>query len=472
MKFVIACLLATIVLQPLSGNPRQMSKEQQIEHALSRLTWGPEPGQSEAVRRSGLKKWIELQLHPERVSENPELEKRLAGLNSLNIDTAAAFGMFKDRKTESIRPIVKAVQEAKVYRAVYTNRQLEDVLTDFWYNHFNVFMDKGPDRVFVGPYERDAIRPHVLGKFESMLEATASHPAMLWYLDNWQSVGSDSAIAGMGKRLAKRARGLNENYGRELLELHTLGVDGGYTQTDVVEVARCFTGWTIRDGRFQFVPAMHDRGQKVVLGVTIPSGGGKEDAHRVIEIVSRHPATAKFISRKLAQRFVADVPPAPLVDAMAKTFLKTDGDLRKVMKTMLNSKQFWSQDLFQAKLKSPLELVVSAARAGQADLHNGIGLALAAERMGQPLYRKLEPTGYANTSEEWKNSASLLARMNLAGTLARNRVPGMDFTWPSNPLTMLAGAPSETLKQGLAGKTSDAMLATEAVLGSPDFQRR
>jgi uncharacterized protein (DUF1800 family) len=262
--------------------------------------------------------------------------------------------------------------EAKLYRAVYSNRQLQEVLDDFWYNHFNVFLDKGVDRYFLADYESEAIRPHVLGKFKDLLLATAESPAMLYYLDNWQSVAPLPSAA--PKRPG--ARGLNENYGRELMELHTLGVDGGYTQKDVIEVARCFTGWTIkqpeRGGVFEFNAQMHDKGEKVVLGVTIPAGGGINDGLQVLDILAHHPATARFISRKLAVRFVADNPPQALVDKMARTFTKTDGDIRQVLKTMLESKEFWSQGAYRAKVKSPIEMVASAVRALDADLNSAI----------------------------------------------------------------------------------------------------
>jgi len=282
--------------------------------------------------------------------------------------------------------VARQLMEGKIYRAVLSNRQLEEVLTDFWFNHFNVYLRKGADRYLVTSYERDAIRPHVLGKFQDMLLATARHPAMLFYLDNWQSMDPQAlenlskSRRGRGspqvKQLAKRVRGLNENYGRELLELHTLGVDGGYTQQDVVEVARCFTGWSIRNprqgGDFQFLALLHDRNEKTVLGHKISAGGGEQDGRRVIEILSRHPSTARFISTKLAQRFVTDQPPKALVDRMAATFLKTDGDLREVMRTMLSSREFFSRGAYQAKMKSPLEMVVSSVRALNADSENSL----------------------------------------------------------------------------------------------------
>jgi uncharacterized protein (DUF1800 family) len=342
--------------------------------------------------------------------------------------------------------------ESKLLHAVYGNRQLEEVLTDFWFNHFNVFLDKGADRFLVTGYERDAIRPHVLGKFRDLLEATAKSPAMLFYLDNWQSVGPNAPQA----RQRQGASGLNENYGRELLELHSLGVDGGYTQKDVTEAARCFTGWSIfqpqRGGSFVFNRRAHDDGEKFVLGVKIPAGGGIQDGEKVLDIIARHPSTARFISRKLAMRFVADDPPPALVERMAETFTRTNGDLRTVMRTMFESKEFFSVAAYQSKLKSPLEVVASAARALNADVDFAFPLANQAAQLGEPLYRKQEPTGYSNNSKEWLNSAGLMARMNFALQLADNKVPGVkvDASKSAKPGDPLAGIK----------------------LGSPEFQKR
>jgi len=342
--------------------------------------------------------------------------------------------------------VARDLMEGKLLRAIYSERQLDEVLADFWFNHFNIFLDKGADRYLVTEYEREVIRPRVLGKFRDLLEATAKSPAMLFYLDNWQSVGTD---APQPRAAANRPRrGLNENYGRELLELHTLGVDGGYTQKDVTEVARCFTGWTIlrpqTGGSFTFNPRLHDRGEKVLLGVTIPAGGGIEDGEKVLDIVAHHPSTAHFISRKLAQRFVADEPPAALVGRMAQTFVKTDGDLREVIKTMLESREFWSVGAYRSKMKSPLEMVASAVRAVNGDVDYAFALANQVAQLGQPLYRKQEPTGYSNSSQEWVSSAGLLARMNFALQLTDNKVPGV--------------------------KVETARAATE--LGSPEFQKK
>jgi uncharacterized protein (DUF1800 family) len=380
--------------------------------------------------------------------------------------------------------VARDLQAAKLYRVVYSTRQLNEVLVDFWFNHFNVYLDKGADRFLTTSYERDAIRPHVRGNFRDMLQATAEHPAMLWYLDNWQSVSPDAAArARMGQ---KRRRGLNENYARELLELHTLGVDGGYTQKDIIEIARCFTGWTIREpynlAEFYFNDRVHDKGAKVVLGTTIAAGGGKEDGLKVLDILVKHPSTAKFISRKLAQRFIADEPPQTIVTAMADTFRRTNGDIKAVMQTLLRSREFWSEDAYRAKIKSPLELAASAIRATGADVQSPLPLALRIAELGQPLYRKQEPTGYSNTSSEWVNSASLLGRMNLALAITQNQLPGARVaprSFEGEPVQMakrlLLTEPSAQTREALGraaaeGKSADMMAAL--VLGSPDFQRR
>ncbi len=311
-------------------------------------------------------------------------------------------------------------------RAIESNRQLAEVLDDFWFNHFNVFYDKGADRFSIPEYEREAIRPNVLGKFRDLLEATAKSPAMLFYLDNFESVRPDLDANNKNRKVK---RGLNENYGRELMELHTLGVNGGYTQKDVTEVARCFTGWTLveprRGGGFFYNDKLHDKGEKVVLGHVIPAGGGMDDGEQVLDILATHPSTAHFISKELAQRFVADNPPEPLVEKMAATFLKTDGDIREVMKTMLASREFWSEGAYQAKIKTPFEMVASSVRALDATVTDGFALANQVGNLGEPLYRKLEPTGYSNLNSDWVNSAALLGRMNFALQLAQNHVPGV-----------------------------------------------
>ena len=342
------------------------------------------------------------------------------------------------------------LMQAKLLRAIYSERQLDEVMTDFWFNHFNVFIGKGPDRYLVTSYERDVIRPHALGKFEDLLVATAKSPAMLFYLDNWLSVGPQSDVAlgirrnpyhrpryrrfppppppRQAKGKGKRNRGLNENYGRELMELHTLGVNGGYTQRDVTEVARVLTGWTIdqpqKGGGFKFEEKMHEPGTKIVLGHKIKQHGEKEGME-VLHLLAHHPSTARFISTKLAMRFVSDDPPPALVDEMAQTFLKKDGDIHEVLKTMFKSPAFWSDDVYRAKVKTPLEFVASAVRATGADVSEALPLARQLNTLGMPLYGMQPPTGYSMKSDAWVNSSALLGRMNFSLALMSGKIKGV-----------------------------------------------
>ncbi|MGE5111239.1 MAG: DUF1800 domain-containing protein [Acidobacteriaceae bacterium] len=370
------------------------------------------------------------------------------------------------------------LMQAKLDRAVYSERQLDEVMTDFWFNHFNVFIGKGPDRYLITAYERDVIRPHALGKFKDLLMATAQSPAMLFYLDNWESVGPNSQAAlnrermangEMPQRLAHRGRfggrkltpeqqdklkqlaqkapkGLNENYAREVMELHTLGVNGGYTQKDVTELAKILTGWTIkqprRGGGFEFNERVHEPGTKYFLGQKFKEDGEKE-GERALEMLASSPATAKFISRKLAMRFVSDDPPEALVDRMAETFRKSDGDIREVLRTMFKSKEFWAPEAYRAKVKTPLEFVASALRATNADVKNGIPLIQQLNKMGMPLYGAQPPTGYSMKAETWVNSAALLARMNFAVALGVGRLPGVTVDLQNNP-ALLPGAVTGT----------------------------
>ncbi len=383
----------------------------------------------------------------------PKRQALLAGLTPEQRETVIALN-----HPEAV--IDSEVQSAKLLRAVYSDRQLEEVLTDFWFNHFNVFIGKGADRYLVTAYERDVIRPHVLGKFKDLLIATAQSPAMLFYLDNWQSEGPDSdAALGRPARAGnprpywarrpavmypppgqqqpnpqntqqKRPSGLNENYARELMELHTLGVNGGYTQHDVIEVARVFTGWTIdqpqRGGDFIYRPRLHEPGDKIVLGHRIAEGGESEGL-QVLDLLARQPATAHFISTELAERFVSDNPPPSLVNAMAKTYLKTDGDIREVLRTMFHSREFWAADAYRGRVKTPFEFVVSALRATNADVADPQPLLATLNKMGQQLYGCQPPTGYSTKSDVWVNSAALLDRMNFGLALANNKLPGTTF---------------------------------------------
>ena len=658
LPIATAALLVTST--PHSGTAsgtfdQRLSPDQQITHALNRLAFGPRPGDVEEVRRLGVAKWIDQQLHPDRIPENPALEAKLKPLETLRMDVPEiikqytpeqnmAMVMMQNRSLNTLlgqeemrkvqmgtaeertavlksldpekrqqvlatlapnvltytpefqkegeaarkmldeerqkenrrrnpqltdllnpdqiaaarsgdkeqltalfayldagkRPVVAGLlppqslaalpelrregqrqrqprqvvsqdtKEAKVFRALYSNRQLEEVLVDFWYNHFNVDMAKNVPQVqnlehlLIGNYEREAIRPHVLGHFKDLLLATARHPAMLYYLDNWESVAPGAFDVGpfapnrgivngvpnsiIPSALGRLAHGLNENYGREVMELHTLGLSGGYTQEDVIAVARCFTGWTVRspeNPEFVFAPFMHDFSEKTVLGHKIAAGGGEQDGLQVIDMLAHHPSTAKFISRELAQRFVADDPPPALVERMAQTFTKTDGDLRAVLQTLFASPEFFSEGAWQTKIKSPFEMVISAVRAIGGEASDAFTLVQKINDLGEPLYNKLEPNGYPNTGDAWLSTSGIMGRMNFSTALASGLVPGVRLDssrlagkdTPALERDLLGREPSAqtqvAIDRGLEGKDgpTPAFIAS-LVLSSPDFQRR
>jgi uncharacterized protein (DUF1800 family) len=419
--------------------------------------------------------------------------------------------------------------EAKLLRSIYSERQLDEVMTDFWYNHFNVFIGKGPDRYMITAYERDVIRPHALGKFKDLLVATAKSPAMLFYLDNWESVGPHSQQALYGNQRPpryrrgpfggiyqvpprpqpnkNRASGLNENYAREIMELHTLGVDGGYTQKDVTELAKVLTGWSIEKpqegGGFKYNDRAHEPGPKFIFGQKIKENGEKEGME-MLDVLAHHPSTARFISRKLAMRFVSDDPPQSLIDRMADTFRKKDGDIREVLRTMFTSPEFWAADAYRAKVKTPLEFVTSAARASGVDVQNALPMVQFVNRMGMPLYGMQPPTGYSMKAETWVNSSALLSRMNFALQLGTSRLAGSNL----DPQALLQGKSPEDSDRALAllesnilagdisaqthaviqkqmkdpqvtqrrlddnGRAPNYGLIAGLIMGSPEFQRR
>jgi len=388
----------------------------------------------------------------------------------------AVMEYFKENNLRPAQFMTGELQMSRILRAVYSERQLQEVMVDFWTNHFNVFAGKGADRWLLISYDRDTIRPHTLGKFADLLRADAESPAMLFYLDNFQSVSANAQSPQQRPGAARdplaqlmrggnaspsmtnnpqqqrpqqqQRRGINENYARELMELHTLGVDGGYTQKDVQEVARCFTGWTIfaprgagaaaqamtdgrrlemlRDkaGKFYFNSRVHDDGEKIVLGQKIPAGGGVKDGLMVLDILAHHPSTAKFIATKLVRHFVSDDPQPALVDRVAQTFIKSDGDIREVLKAIFFSPEFNSADAYRAKVKRPFELAISALRTLGADTNGGPQMHQWIARMGQPLYGFQTPNGYADVAENWVNTGALLERMNFALALVSNRIPG------------------------------------------------
>jgi uncharacterized protein (DUF1800 family) len=613
MKFYASVLAALLAFASPLGVTAQKSKaatkasgaltgEQRAIHLLNRVTFGPRPGDVERVMKMGWEKFLDEQLHPARISDQL-VEGKLQPIESIHLTSAQLADGYlpppqvvarlrerfqadqnadkpggadnqtpqasnaaqlmqyrRELREMGYKPPAQAImelQQAKILRAVYSERQLQEVLTDFWFNHFNVFAQKGADKVLTTAYERDTIRPNVFGKFEDLLAATAKSPAMLFYLDNWMSAAPDTSaldaikgarknnkrnlsnqgvgqgfgnrrqmrraqkLGGFGndrragdeqemaqmpqarQKLKQRKLGLNENYAREIMELHTLGVDGGYTQKDVQEVARAFTGWTIRQprqgGDFYFNPAMHDDGEKLVLGTKIPAGGGQKDGETVIRLLARHPATAKFIATKLARKFVSDSPPQSLVDRTARVFLKTNGDLREVYRAIFTSPEFWSAESYRAKIKTPFEMTVSAARALGAETNGGPQFHRWMMQMGEPLFLAQPPTGYADKAENWVNTGALLERMNFALALSGNRIPGtrvdlsatapgLESMTPSEVADhfierLLHGNVSPQTKATLESKLSDPQIARAdgradaakiagLVLGSPEFQRQ
>jgi uncharacterized protein (DUF1800 family) len=584
----------------------QMDEQKRALHALNRLAFGPRPGDVERVAAMGVDKWIDQQLHPDKIDDHaldarleqfrtlrmnsreivenfppPQVIKAVAeGKQSMpsdsakravyeaqleryqekqerkqesgNADASSAAGsgkaapmsdeeqsrrredrLYADLKSEDLldlppdermkailkmspedqrtvsaslkgdkrdefmegmkpqqretlmalnnpqQVVTSELVQSKLLRAIYSDRQLEEVMTDFWFNHFNVFIGKGADRYMLTGYERDVIRPRALGKFEDLLVAIAQSPAMLFYLDNWLSVGPNSDFAnGIPKRNnnynwrrpprpqrpapAKQAKGrrngLNENYGRELMELHTLGVNGGYTQKDVTEVARVLTGWTLKEprqgGGFDFEERMHEPGDKHVLGHRIKSGGEKE-GREVLHILAHHPATAKFISTKLAMRFVSDDPPPALIDRMTQTFLKKNGNIGEVLRTMFRSPEFWATDSYRAKVKTPLEFVVSAVRTSGAEVSDAMPLARQLQNFGMPLYGMQPPTGYSMKADAWVNSSALLGRMNFALALTAGKLKGVQV----DPGQMLGAGASPTDSQGTLLALENSLLA-------------
>ena len=652
----IAALAIPRAGQAVDPFEQKLSPDRQMVQALNRLTFGPRPGDVEEMRRVGVAKWMEQQLHPDQIAENPVLEQRLKPFDTLSMPlteiatryapnqnmsmnmvimgplaelnklgqavrskimngtaeerTAALDAMdpelrtkvlgglppnvidytpkYKDEAEKARKAVTEERQaqlrqrnpqlrdlvspedaaavrsndkervlavvnkldfekrvaviglldpkfqayfpeyrreaevrrtprlvpsddarQARVYRAVYSNRQLEEVLVDYWFNHFNVDSTKNVantgnlGQVLIGSYERDAIRPHVLGHFKDLLLATARHPAMLYYLDNWESLAPGSFDVGpfapqrgvlngvpnsiLPNGLQRLAHGLNENYGREVMELHTLGVKGGYTQADVIAVARCFTGWTVRSPErpeFVFAPFMHDYGEKVVLGHKIPAGSAEEDGLKVIDILAHHPSTAHFISLGLARHFVADAPPPELVARMAQTFMKTDGDLRAVMETMFRSPEFFSEGAWQARVKSPLEIAASTIRAMGADVNDTWSTVQRVADMGETLYGKIEPTGYPDVAETWLGATAAIARMNFGAAVAAGDLPGVtaDMSrWQGMDNASIAKAllgreasqqTMGAISNGLMGKNASPAVVASLILGSPDFERR
>jgi uncharacterized protein (DUF1800 family) len=466
-----------------------LTPEQKIIHFLNRTTFGPTPKEAQRIKRVGLRAYLDEQLQPETIPDGPT-EEKVAELKTMRMNSRELFelyppasvvkerGMAMGGAMNAPRLIVLELQQARLLRAVQSQRQLYELMVDFWSNHFNVFAAKGADRWLMTSYDRDTIRPRALGKFRDLLLATAQSPAMLFYLDNWLSVSLNAPAARAPANV--RRRGLNENYAREIMELHTLGVDGGYSQQDVHEIARCFTGWTLRrprgDAEFYFEPRLHDQGAKTVLGTRIAAGGGMDDGIKVIDLLARHPATEKFIATKLARRFIADDPPASLVNRATEAFHRSDGDIRIVLQTILEAPEFFSPDVYRAKVKKPLEYVASALRITEAETKVTHQLLRYLARMGEPLFLAQPPTGYPDVGASWISPDMLLTRMNFASDLVANRLDGARVQTQSAPdvqafIRLIAPNSISTATQAALAETtgSDALAL---LLAAPEFQRR
>jgi uncharacterized protein (DUF1800 family) len=479
MRRGVSALLVLVFLGPASvvraspppaADASNFSDCQRALHVLNRLGFGPAPGDVDRVLELGIGNFIEIQLHPESLPD-PVAAAKLDSFPILRMNEAELMESFEkpvrnarrvaekeygkpgEGNEEAAKAIERTIDElvspavrpqrvldeltaARVLRATYSQAQLNEILVDFWMNHFNVFAGKDTDRILVASFERDVIRPHIWGCFRDLLLATAKSPAMLVYLDNSQSVAELAHRPGVTPKMiaaaassGKPQAGLNENYARELLELHTLGVDGGYTQKDVTELARVLTGWSVappeEGGGFLFKARLHDVAPKEVLGHPISEGGGLQEGEEIIDQLSRHPSTARHIAYRLCQRFVADDPPRDLVERVANVFLLTDGDLREVVRSIVTSPEFFEPRFYRAKVKTPFEYVVSAVRALGAGT-DGVGLARQITVQGEPLYLCAPPTGYSNVSSAWVNTGAMLARWNFAVNLSANKIPGTE----------------------------------------------
>ncbi len=517
MRWFLRLLVAVLAVGAMcAAHAKDPSGEERALHVLNRLGYGPKPGDIEQVASMSVARYIDAQLDPNSIPLTPALTQRLDSLAATTMSAGASLAQFlaaqqaarqddeegKQQRRATYQRMAEQDAEARLARAIDSPRQLEEVMVDFWFNHFNIFAGKGLDRALVASYERDAIRPYVLGHFRDLLGATAQHPAMLFYLDNWLS-----AAPGYRPQPAAQAGGLNENYARELMELHTLGVDGGYSQKDVTELARMLTGWTFAPrqmarsgGGFQFDARRHDWGDKEWLGYHV-AAGGRSEGEWALDVLAAHPATARHISFQLAQYFVADQPPPALVERLARRFQETRGDIRAVLRSLFSSPEFWDPANIGAKFKTPYQYVVSSARAANLAVMNVRPLLGTLAQLGMPLYGCQTPDGYKNTEEAWLNPDALTRRINFATALASGRLPlarpfdpdigpGMskrqleraaqpdpadNARWNTAPVD--AGQLIRTLGPAISPRTRDTVaqsqpaLRAALVLGSPDFMR-
>ncbi len=503
-------LISANIAQPKPVDPK-------ILHVLNRLSYGIKAGDIHRVQSIGINKYIQEQLNPDSIAESPALTERLAKLDTINLSPSELFQQYnpnrpnneqnpelETRKVQQkqVRQVTNQSREAKLWRSIYSQRQLQEVMVDFWYNHFNVYAEKGLDRLWVGAYEQQAIRPYALGKFRELVGATAKHPAMLFYLDNWQNVAPFTNKQG-------KSKGLNENYARELMELHTLGVDGGYKQEDVISLAKILTGWgfkqpgkTVPDGySFQFNSTRHEGSDKIFLGQTIV-GSGIREGEQALDILSRHPSTAGHISYKLAQYFVADNPPKSLVERLSQRFIATEGDIKLVLDTLFHSPEFMDKKYYGAKFKTPYQYAISSIRSIDPGLENNVDNQLALTRygfinnpkplndflnqLGMPIYGCPTPNGYKNTQETWLNPDSMTRRLNFATNLVSGKLPVFSSPIESaeiinkaivtvTTVTIDSDGLIATLGNNFSVKTQQAISASPPeiraalILGSPEF---
>ncbi|MEH1956548.1 MAG: DUF1800 domain-containing protein [Nostoc sp.] len=508
-------LLLLILLGGIDpSNAASTPLDPKVLHIINRLSFGPRPGDVQRVESMGVERYIQEQLSPESIPESQGLTSQLQQLDTLHLNPVELLEYGKtnlpgQKPTQSERKaankwaeqVLNEAVQARLLQATSSKRQLQEVMVDFWYNHFNVDAAKGRDRLWVGAYEQQAIRPYALGRFRDLLGATAHHPAMQFYLDNFQNRADSRPDAQVN------VRGLNENYARELMELHTLGVDGGYTQQDVIALARILSGWgfsrpsqqTDNNFGFDFNPKRHDFSEKVFLGHTI-KGGGEAQGEEALDILARSPATARHISYQIAQYFVSDRPPTTLVNNLTQRYLATDGNIREVLNTLFHSREFWDAKNFNAKFKTPYQYAISAVRATGMEVNNTRPISNLLQQLAMPLYRCQTPDGYKNTADVWLNSDAMNRRLSFAAALAngnlplstiptkieqRQRTPGQETIGteqrplqksPSIPVD--AGQLTNTLGNSLSMKTqkaiasSDSQIRSALILGSPEFMRR
>ena len=494
MRQLLALTLCAVLALPATGGDSPSLELERAAHVLNRLAFGARPGEVERVARMGVDRWITEQLHPEKIGDTAT-DRRLARYETLSLTNSeimrevyqplvAARRKAQKEGKEGNDPAMRALRRdaqrvigelsaQRILRAAESERQLNEIMVDFWMNHFNVFAGKSIDRFLLTSYERDTIRPNVWGNFETLLLASAKSPAMLFYLDNARSVAAPENRRGLAA-MVKRG-GLNENYAREIMELHTLGADGGYSQKDVTELARVLTGWSIdrKSGTFVFRAGLHDREAKTVLGIVLPDGGGIEEGERMIRHLARHPSTARHIARKLAERLVTDDPPSALIERVAARFTQTRGNLRETVRAVITSHEFNDPRFFRVKVKSPFEYTISAIRALGGKIENPMPLALALKRMGQPLYFAQPPTGYADAAAAWVNSGALVERINFAIALAGNKIHGVRVSPVTDPLSLAGVSLSAHTRSVIAArKTDDRAVVAGLVIGSPEFQRQ